>query len=82
MAAFAPRSGKSRRFLPTGGPGRRRGSGFWFSATMAGASVPFPEPFRVLLNNYDGLENREGRLWLRTYQVVVLACGTGEQEEL
>ena len=46
------------------------------------ASVPFPEPFRVLLNNYDGLENREGRLWLRTYQVVVLACGTGEQEEL
>ena len=46
------------------------------------ASVPFPEPFRVLLNNYDGLENREGRLWLRTYQVVVLACGTGEQEAL
>ena len=46
------------------------------------ASVPFPEPFRVLLNNYDGLENREGRLWLRTYQIVVLACGAGEQEAL
>ncbi len=46
------------------------------------ASVPFPEPFRVLLNNYDGLENREGRLWLRTYQIVVLACGAGEQETL
>ena len=45
-------------------------------------SVPFAEPFRVLLNNYDGLENREGRLRLDAYQVVVLACGAGEQEEV
>lgn len=46
------------------------------------ASVPFPEPFRVLLNNCGGLENREGRLWLESYQAVVLACGAGEQEAL
>ena len=45
-------------------------------------SVPFEEPFRVLLNNGDGLESREGRLWLHTYQVVVLACGAGEEEKL
>ena len=45
-------------------------------------SGPFEEPFRVLLNNGDGLESREGRLWLHTYQVVVLACGAGEEEKL
>lgn len=45
-------------------------------------SVPFEEPFRVLLNNSDGLESREGRLWLHTYQVVALGCGAGEEEEL
>ena len=44
------------------------------------ASVPFAEPFQVLLNNYDGLESREGRLRLDAYQVVALACGAGEQE--
>ena len=29
-----------------------------------------------------GLERREGRLRLEAYQVVVLACGAGEEEEL
>lgn len=43
-------------------------------------SVPLAEPFRVLLNNYDGLECREGRVWLDGYQVVVLACEAGEGE--
>lgn len=46
------------------------------------AFVPLEEPFRTLLNNYDGLERREGRLRLEAYQVVVLACGAGEEEEL